>query len=77
MQGAGWLTTEELVWDDKGRLTTHAPFDLQDPRLLGPARSVQRRPLGKRLNRENTIYPLQSRRRAAFDAGHFSAAGAM
>jgi xanthine dehydrogenase large subunit len=25
VQGAGWLTTEELVYDDKGRLLTHAP----------------------------------------------------
>ncbi len=25
VQGAGWLTTEELVWDDKGQLLTHAP----------------------------------------------------
>jgi hypothetical protein len=25
VQGAGWLTTEELVWDGKGRLATHAP----------------------------------------------------
>ena len=25
VQGAGWLTTEELVWNAKGHLTTHAP----------------------------------------------------
>src|SRR5690606_623116 len=25
VQGTGWLTTEELVFDDKGRLRTHAP----------------------------------------------------
>ena len=25
IQGMGWLTTEELWWDDKGRLRTHAP----------------------------------------------------
>jgi xanthine dehydrogenase large subunit len=25
VQGAGWLTTEELVWDARGRLRTHAP----------------------------------------------------
>ena len=31
MQGAGWLTTEELVWDAKGRLTTHAPSTYKIP----------------------------------------------
>ena len=27
----GWLTTEELVFDDKGRLTTHAPATYKIP----------------------------------------------
>ena len=31
VQGAGWLTTEELIWDDKGRLTTHAPSTYKIP----------------------------------------------
>jgi len=31
VQGMGWLTTEELVWDDKGRLTTHAPSTYKIP----------------------------------------------
>ena len=31
MQGAGWLTTEELVWDDTGRLRTHAPSTYKIP----------------------------------------------
>ncbi|MCW1933400.1 xanthine dehydrogenase molybdopterin binding subunit [Pararhodobacter zhoushanensis] len=31
IQGAGWLTTEELVWDDKGRLRTHAPSTYKIP----------------------------------------------
>jgi len=31
VQGAGWLTTEELVWDDTGRLTTHAPSTYKIP----------------------------------------------
>jgi xanthine dehydrogenase large subunit len=31
VQGAGWLTTEELVWDGKGRLTTHAPSTYKIP----------------------------------------------
>ena len=31
IQGAGWLTTEELVWDGKGRLSTHAPSTYKIP----------------------------------------------
>jgi xanthine dehydrogenase large subunit len=31
VQGVGWLTTEELVWDGKGRLTTHAPSTYKIP----------------------------------------------
>jgi xanthine dehydrogenase large subunit len=31
VQGMGWLTTEELVFDDKGRLRTHAPSTYKIP----------------------------------------------
>jgi xanthine dehydrogenase large subunit len=31
VQGAGWLTTEELIWDEKGRLRTHAPSTYKIP----------------------------------------------
>lgn len=31
IQGAGWLTTEELWWDDKGRIGTHAPSTYKIP----------------------------------------------
>ena len=31
VQGAGWLTTEELVWDAAGRLRTHAPSTYKIP----------------------------------------------
>ena len=31
VQGAGWLSTEELVWDGEGRLTTHAPSTYKIP----------------------------------------------
>ena len=31
IQGAGWLTTEELVWDEKGKLLTHAPSTYKIP----------------------------------------------
>lgn len=31
VQGMGWLTTEELVWDKAGRLRTHAPSTYKIP----------------------------------------------
>ena len=31
VQGAGWLTTEELVWDNQGILKTHAPSTYKIP----------------------------------------------
>jgi xanthine dehydrogenase large subunit len=31
IQGVGWLTTEQLVWDDQGQLTTHAPSTYKIP----------------------------------------------
>ena len=31
VQGMGWLTTEQLVWNDKGMLTTHAPSTYKIP----------------------------------------------
>ncbi|MBZ4023078.1 xanthine dehydrogenase molybdopterin binding subunit [Rhodobacter sp. TJ_12] len=55
VQGAGWLTTEELVWDDKGHLTTHAPSTYKipacsdRPRLFNVA-------LYDAPNREETIF---------------------
>jgi len=31
VQGMGWLTTEQLVWDDQGQLATHAPSTYKIP----------------------------------------------
>ena len=33
VQGMGWLTTEELVWDGEGRLSTHAPSTYKIPAM--------------------------------------------
>jgi len=33
IQGMGWLTTEELWWNDKGRLMTHAPSTYKIPAI--------------------------------------------
>ena len=31
VQGMGWVTSEELVWDDRGRLATHGPSTYKIP----------------------------------------------
>ena len=33
VQGMGWLTCEELLWDDKGRLLTHSPDTYKIPAI--------------------------------------------
>ncbi len=33
VQGMGWLTMEELVWDEEGRLRTHAPSTYKIPTI--------------------------------------------
>jgi xanthine dehydrogenase molybdopterin-binding subunit B len=33
VQGLGWLTVEELVWDEKGRLLTHSPDTYKIPAI--------------------------------------------
>jgi xanthine dehydrogenase molybdopterin binding subunit len=33
IQGMGWLTTEELKWDDQGRLLTHSPDTYKIPSI--------------------------------------------
>jgi xanthine dehydrogenase large subunit len=54
VQGAGWLTMEELVWDGKGALKTHAPSTYKIPSTADrPA--VFNVHLWNRPNREDTI----------------------
>jgi xanthine dehydrogenase large subunit len=55
VQGAGWLTTEELVWDDRGRLRTHAPSTYKIP-ACGDRPEVFNVALWDGANREDTIY---------------------
>ncbi|EEX09691.1 xanthine dehydrogenase, molybdopterin binding subunit [Ruegeria lacuscaerulensis ITI-1157] len=55
VQGAGWLTTEELVWDDKGRLRTHAPSTYKIP-ACSDRPGVFNVALWDGANREETIY---------------------
>ncbi|MFT6104737.1 MAG: xanthine dehydrogenase large subunit [Paracoccaceae bacterium] len=55
VQGAGWLTTEELVWDDTGRLRTHAPSTYKIP-ACSDQPDVFNVALWSSENAENTIY---------------------
>ena len=55
VQGAGWLTTEELVWDGKGRLTTHAPSTYKIP-ACSDRPAIFNVTLWDEPNREDTIF---------------------
>ncbi|WP_333816781.1 xanthine dehydrogenase molybdopterin binding subunit [Tabrizicola sp.] len=54
VQGAGWLTTEELVWDGKGRLATHAPSTYKIPACSDRPRDFRVALWGKP-NREESV----------------------
>jgi xanthine dehydrogenase large subunit len=56
LQGAGWLTSEELWWNDEGELQTHAPSTYKIPtcRDWPDVFNVTIRPNGR--NREDSIY---------------------
>ena len=55
-QGAGWLTTEELVWDEVGRLKTHAPSTYKIPTASDRAPDMRIAIWEKGINREETVY---------------------
>jgi xanthine dehydrogenase large subunit len=55
IQGMGWLTTEELWFDDKGRLRTHAPSTYKIP-ACGDRPPVMNIALWPADNREDTVH---------------------
>jgi xanthine dehydrogenase large subunit len=55
IQGMGWLTTEELWWNDKGALMTHAPSTYKIPAVNDCPADV-RTTLYRNSNVEDTIY---------------------
>jgi len=55
VQGMGWLTTEELVFDAKGRLATHAPSTYKIPVASDVPQDFRVR-LFTSANRQPTIY---------------------
>ncbi len=55
VQGVGWLTTEELVWNDKGELTTRAPSTYKIPTAADVPRHFAIR-LWPEANAEDTVF---------------------
>lgn len=56
LQGAGWLTGEELWWDPAGRLMTHAPSTYKIPTGADWPREYNVELVDWGRNREDTIY---------------------
>jgi xanthine dehydrogenase large subunit len=56
VQGVGWLTSEEVCWNDAGELTTHAPSTYKIPTCSDLAADFRVQLLQQSPNREDTIY---------------------
>lgn len=56
IQGVGWLTSEELWWDESGALQTHAPSTYKIPTCSDVPPDFRARMLEASPNREATIY---------------------
>ena len=56
VQGLGWLTTEELVWDSAGRLQTHAPSTYKIPTAADVPADFRVALFESGGNREDVIY---------------------
>ncbi len=56
VQGMGWLTTEELVFDGQGKLRTHAPSTYKIPTASDVPEDFRVELYQSKGNREDTIY---------------------
>ncbi len=56
IQGVGWLTTEELWWNEAGELGTHAPSTYKIPTCSDLAPDFRVEMMSGSSNREDTIY---------------------
>ncbi len=59
VQGLGWLTTEELVWDDQGRLLTHSPDTYKIP-SVGDMPRVFKVKLLESAAQEGVVYGIKA-----------------
>jgi len=55
VQGMGWLTTEELKWDEKGRLLTHSPDTYKLP-SVGDTPQIFNVSFLKNATRESAVF---------------------
>jgi xanthine dehydrogenase large subunit len=55
VQGMGWLTTEELCWNERGELTTHAPSTYKIPTASDLPADFRVRIWEKGINREEVV----------------------
>ena len=56
VQGAGWLTTEELTWNEEGKLMTHAPSTYKIPACSDRPRIFHTNLYHYEGNKKQTIY---------------------
>ena len=56
VQGAGWLTSEELWWDAQGRLRTHAPSTYKIPAVSDVPADFRVAIYKRGRNREDVVY---------------------
>ena len=56
VQGMGWLTTEELVWNDKGRLMTSGPASYKIPAVADMPIDFRVKLVENRKNPEDTVF---------------------
>lgn len=69
VQGAGWLTTEELVWDDKGKHLTHAPSTYKIPACSDRPKEFNVNLWERGENVEDTIYKSKAVGEPPFNLG--------
>ncbi|MDC6382141.1 xanthine dehydrogenase molybdopterin binding subunit [Pseudomonas graminis] len=56
IQGMGWLTTEELVWNDKGKLMTNGPAGYKIPAVADMPADLRVKLVENRKNPEDTVF---------------------
>ncbi|WP_028022668.1 xanthine dehydrogenase molybdopterin binding subunit [Enterovibrio calviensis] len=56
IQGMGWLTTEELVWNDKGQLMTSGPASYKIPAVADTPEIFNTHLVENRTNAEDTVF---------------------
>ncbi len=56
VQGCGWLTTEELVWNDQGRLLTSGPASYKIPTIADRPIDFRVKLVENRQNSEDTVF---------------------